>query len=79
MKRHEIDYFSLGAGLLFGALALVYGFTGATGSVPELRIVVPTVLLVLGAAGMASAIAAQRRSDRAAAQERTMRDEPPLL
>lgn len=69
MKRHDIDYFSLGAGLLFAVLAVVYAIGGAIGAVPELRIVIPAVLLALGGAGMASAIAAQRRSDRLAAEE----------
>lgn len=67
MTRHETDYLSLGAGLLFAALAVWYGVTSGSGSVPDLRIVVPAILVVLGAAGMVAAVTAQRRTDKLAA------------
>lgn len=61
MKRHETDALSLGAGLLFLVVAVVYG----VGEAPSLWVMLPSVLVVLGASGMAAAIVAQRRSESA--------------
>lgn len=63
MNRHRLDIFSLGAGLVFLALAAVFvlgqwidvGFSAA--------VMFPALLVALGALGITAALRAQRAND----------------
>lgn len=61
MKRHETDYFSLAAGLLFTVLGITLAISGATDWTLDGRWLAPLVLIVLGAGGLAASVAATRR------------------
>ena len=65
MDRHPFDLFSFIAGALFAALAIAY-IVGAYGDFRlDPRYLLPIGLVVLGAAGVAGSILAQRRSSKA--------------
>lgn len=68
MRSHPIDLVSLVAGLLFTALAAGYIASGYYDVDLNPRLVFPLVLVVLGVAGLAGSVLAQRRSDRALEQ-----------
>ena len=65
MRRHPLDVFSLLSGLLILGFALAYLVGAATEYRLDARLAVPLLLVGLGAAGLAGALVAQRRSDRA--------------
>lgn len=62
MDRHPFDLLSFVAGLLFAGLAVAY----AVGAYADVRLdpryLLPLGLVVLGAAGVAGSVLAQRRS-----------------
>ena len=66
MQRHDIDVFSLVAGLFFVGIALIWGFAGHTASLGgswEL----PALLIGVGAVGLVSALprmTGRRRGER---------------
>ena len=66
MKQHETDYFSLAAGLLFTALGVLLAVSAATGWQIDGRWILPTVLIALGAGGVAASLAASKRQEREA-------------
>ncbi len=64
MRRHPLDVFSLLSGLVVVAFAAVFLVGQYTTIEVDGRLVVPLLLVGLGAAGLAGALVAQRRSDR---------------
>ncbi|WP_035800924.1 hypothetical protein [Kitasatospora mediocidica] len=64
MKRHRIDLFSLVAGGLFTTLGALYLAASLNGFTVSGRIVLPVTFIVLGGAGLASAVAAMSRRGR---------------
>ncbi len=72
MRRHETDYFSLAAGLLFVVLGILFATSVLADWTIDGRWVVPVMLLVLGAGGVLASLAATRREratyDRALAE-----------
>jgi protein-S-isoprenylcysteine O-methyltransferase Ste14 len=67
VKRHELDYFSLAAGLLFTVLGVLFAVAAVNAWSLDGRWVASITLIVLGAGGVAASLAANRREqDRAA-------------
>ncbi len=64
MRRHPIDLLSLVAGLLFTALAVGYIASNYYEVDINPRLVLPVTFVLLGLAGLAGSVLAQRRSDR---------------
>ncbi|MFE0462853.1 hypothetical protein ACFW1A_26725 [Kitasatospora sp. NPDC058965] len=64
MKRHRFDLFSFLAGGLFTALGVLYLTASLSGFSVNGRLVLPVTLIVLGAAGLAGAVAAVARRGR---------------
>lgn len=65
MRRHSLDVFSLLSGLIVIGFAVAY-FVGAyTDYRLDGRLAFPLLLVGLGVAGLAGAVSAQRRADRA--------------
>jgi hypothetical protein len=65
MKRHEVDVFSLLAGLTFTVIAVVYLIASLNAQSVNGRIVIPVALISLGTAGLAGALTRMaRRSSR---------------
>lgn len=77
MRRHDPDYFSLAAGLAFTVLGIVFTISAATGWTIDGRWIAPTVLIFLGAGGVAASLAASRRDQQAAAQSSPIPDPDP--
>lgn len=76
MRRHDLDWVSLIAGLVFAALAVTYVVASLTDATINGRFVWPGVLIALGAAGIAAAVTANAREEKAfAATEATETDE----
>ncbi len=69
MRRHDLDWVSLIAGIVFLSLAVAYAASGVTGFELDVRIVWPVVLVALGAGGIATAVTANAREERAFADE----------
>lgn len=67
MRRHPLDVFSLLSGLLILGFAVAYLVGAVTEFRLDARLAFPLMLVGLGIAGLAGALAAQRRSDRAVA------------
>ena len=65
MRRHDLDWVSLIAGLLFTGLALLYVVGYLTDRSLDGRVVWPLVLVALGGAGVAAAITANAREEKA--------------
>lgn len=61
MRRHELDLFSLVAGLLFVGAALVWGLAEDPGEALD-GWPVPTLLIAVGLAGLVASVV-RRRSD----------------
>ncbi|GAA5001347.1 hypothetical protein [Kitasatospora paranensis] len=66
MRKHPVDPFSLVSGALFTVIAVVYLAASLSGDVVDGRVVVPVVLIGLGAAGLAGAVTAVARRGRSA-------------
>lgn len=64
MRRHPVDLVSLVAGLLFTALAVGYIADNYSDVDIAPTLVLPLALVVLGIAGLAGSVLAQRRSNR---------------
>jgi hypothetical protein len=67
VRRHETDWLSLTFGGVFLMIAAVHFATQGTGSAEDLRWVIPTVLLVLGALGIIGATRGDRPASAAPA------------
>ena len=67
MRQHETDYLSLAAGLIFTALGVLFAISAATGWQIDGRWIAPTVLIALGAGGVAASLTASRRQQQAEA------------
>jgi hypothetical protein len=61
MKRHELDVFSLVAGLLFTGLGVVFALHANDTLGLDVRVVPAVVLIVLGIAGIAAALTSASR------------------
>lgn len=61
MKRHPIEYLSLISGLSFLAFAITYLVASALGATPVFAVTVPLLIIGLGVAGIAAAVASQKR------------------
>ncbi len=70
MRRHPLDLFSLISGLLVLGFAFAYLVGAYTDYRLDARLAFPLLLVGLGAAGLAGALVAQRRSDRALEEPR---------
>jgi uncharacterized integral membrane protein len=68
MRRHDLDWVSLIAGLVFGVFAVAYTVVSLTDVTLDGRFVWPIVLVALGAAGVATAVTATAREQRAFAE-----------
>jgi hypothetical protein len=66
VHRHETDYFSLAAGLLFTVLGIVLTVSAATDWTIDGRWIAPMILIGLGAGGVAASLAATSRQRREA-------------
>ena len=64
MRRHDLDWISLIAGIVFTGLALLYLIVGVTDVNVDQRFVWPLVLVALGAAGIATAVSANMREEK---------------
>ncbi|MEV7023314.1 hypothetical protein [Kitasatospora sp. NPDC093558] len=69
MRKHRIDLFSLAAGALFTVIALVYLVAAVNDQSVNGRIVIPVTFIVLGAGGLAGAVAAVARRGRSGGEE----------
>ncbi len=62
MRRHELDLFSLVAGVIFVGAALLWGLADDPGKALE-GWPVPTLLIVVGAVGLAASLRRRRGPD----------------
>ena len=65
MRRHDIDWISLVAGIVFTLFAVVYLVVGLTDVTIDARFVWPVVLIGLGIGGIATAVCANAREEQA--------------
>jgi uncharacterized integral membrane protein len=65
MRRHDLDWVALIAGLVFTGIAAVYLVASLTDASVDGRFVWPVVLVALGAAGVATAVTANAREEKA--------------
>ena len=63
MRKHPIDLFALLSGLIVIGFAVAFIVGAYTDLVIDARLVGPILLVGFGAAGLAGALVAQRRSD----------------
>ena len=61
MSKHDPDWFSLAAGILFTTLGLVFAVAAANSWSPDGRWITATSLIVLGIGGIAASLTATRR------------------
>ncbi len=71
MRRHDLDWVSLIAGLVFLGFATIYGVAALTDLSIDGRLVWPIVFVALGAAGVATAVTATAREERSFAESET--------
>lgn len=64
MRKHQLDLFSLIAGALFTVISLVYLVAALNDQSVNGRVVIPVAFIVLGAGGLAGAVAAVSRRSR---------------
>jgi hypothetical protein len=81
VRRHELDWVSLIAGLVFTAFAAVYLLSPLVDISLDGRYVWPIVLVALGAGGLATAVRANAREERefAASQAAAENEQPTPL
>ena len=60
MKRHELDWVSLIAGAVFLLVAVTHLVGAAAGDEPDLRWLLPAMLVGIGVAGLAGALRSSR-------------------
>lgn len=65
MRRHDLDWVSLIAGLVFLGFAVIYAVAALTDLSIDGRLVWPIVFVALGAAGVATAVTATAREEKA--------------
>jgi len=65
VRQHETDYLSLAAGLIFTTLGVLFAISAATGWQIDGRWIAPTVLIALGAGGVAASLTASKRQQQA--------------
>jgi uncharacterized integral membrane protein len=65
VRRHDLDWISLIAGIVFTLIAITYLVMGVTDLTVDARVVWPLVFVALGAAGIATAVSATTREERA--------------
>jgi uncharacterized integral membrane protein len=75
VRRHDLDWVSLIAGLVFLAFAAIYTVASLTDVSIDGRFVWPIVLVALGAAGVATAVTATQREEKAYAELSNKADE----
>ena len=66
MKRHDPDWFSLAAGLLFTTMGVTFALAAANSWTLDGRWVTSLALIALGIGGIAASLAASRRQQRQA-------------
>ncbi len=64
MRRHDLDWVSLVAGVVFAALALAYLVSPLVHTSVDARYVWPVLLVVLGGGGLGAAVRANAREER---------------
>jgi hypothetical protein len=64
VRRHELDWISLIAGIVFTGIALLYLVVAVTDVTVDQRLVWPLVLVAIGAAGVATAVSANLREEK---------------
>ncbi|MFF2656913.1 hypothetical protein ACFVUH_06060 [Kitasatospora sp. NPDC058032] len=64
MRKHQLDLFSLIAGGLFTAIAVLYLVAAVNDVSVNGRIIIPVTFIVLGLGGLAGAVAAAVRRSR---------------
>jgi hypothetical protein len=64
VRRHEPDWISLSAGLVFLGFAVLYLVASLADVSIDGRFVWPVVLVAVGAAGVATAVSANARAER---------------
>jgi hypothetical protein len=69
VRRHELDWVSLIAGIVFTGIAVLYLVVAGTDLNIDARIVWPVVLVALGLAGVATAVRATQREEQAFAAQ----------
>jgi len=74
VRRHDLDWVSLIAGLVFLVFAVVYTVASLTDVSLDGRFVWPIILVALGAAGIATAVTATKRDEKAFAELDTSKD-----
>jgi hypothetical protein len=81
VRRHELDWVSLIAGLVFTVFAALYLLTPLVDVSLDGRYVWPVVLVALGVGGLAAAVRANAREERefAAAQAAAENEQPTPL
>ena len=64
MRRHDLDWVSLIAGVVFLGFAVIYAVASLADISVDGRFVWPIVFVALGAAGIATAVTASAREER---------------
>jgi hypothetical protein len=75
VRRHDLDWVSLIAGLVFLAFAVAYAVAALTDVSIDGRFVWPVVFVALGAAGVATAVTATAREEKAFADQEREREQ----
>ena len=65
MRKHDLDWVALIAGVLFSGLAVAYIVASLADVSVDGRFVWPAVFIALGAAGVATAVTANAREEKA--------------
>jgi len=68
VRRHDLDWVSLIAGAVFLVFAVIYTVASLSDASIDGRFVWPVVFVALGAAGVATAIAATKREEKTFAE-----------
>jgi hypothetical protein len=76
MRRHELDWVSLIAGIVFTGIAALYLVVAGSDLSIDHRLVWPVVFVALGLAGVATAVRATRREEDTFAAEQVDPAEP---
>jgi hypothetical protein len=74
VRRHDLDWVSLIAGLVFLAFAAAYGLAALTDVSIDGRFVWPVVFVALGAAGVATAVTATAREEKSFTEQESKQE-----